>query len=76
MVEEKKRVNMNIDQNKEVFYSNNLAVFNNPTEFILDFTQVTPRIDLVQNKQMITYVVKHNAIVLEPAQAKIFFIPN
>ncbi|MCK4429533.1 MAG: DUF3467 domain-containing protein [Candidatus Aenigmarchaeota archaeon] len=73
MGEEKKRVNMNIDQNKEVFYSNNLAVFNNPTEFILDFTQITPRIDMVQDKQMITYVVKHNAIVLEPAQAKIFF---
>lgn len=73
MVEEKKRVNMNIDQSKEVFYANNLAVFNNPTEFVLDFTQVTPRIDVVQNKQVITYVVKHNAVVLEPAQAKIFF---
>jgi len=72
MSEEKRKANLNIDQSKEAFYANNLAIFNNPTEFILDFTQITPRVDLVQDKQVITYVVRHNAIVLEPEQAKIF----
>jgi hypothetical protein len=73
MTGEKRKVNLNIDQGKEVFYANNLAIFNNPTEFILDFTQITPRVDMIQDKQVITYVAKHNAIVLEPKQAKIFF---
>ncbi len=73
MVEGKKKVNLNIDHDKEVFYANNLAIFNNPTEFILDFTQITPRVDVVQEKQVLTYVAKHNAIILNPKQAKIFF---
>ena len=73
MVEEKRKVNLNIDQGKDIFYANNLAIFNNPTEFILDFTQITPRVDLIQEKQVITYVAKHNPIVLDPKQAKIFF---
>lgn len=72
MSEEKKKVNLEIDQKKDVFYANNIAIFNNPTEFVIDFTQVTPRINLVEDKQIITYVIKHNAIVLEPRQAKIF----
>lgn len=71
MAEEKKKINLNIDQNKETFYSNNIAIFNNPTEFVLDFTQTSPRIDIVQGKQVITYVIKHNPIVMEPKQAKI-----
>jgi hypothetical protein len=71
MVEDKKKINLDIDQKKDAFYANNIALFNNPTEFVLDFTQVTPRINMVQSKQIITYVVKHNPIVLEPRQAKI-----
>jgi hypothetical protein len=71
-MDEKKKINLDIDKKKEVFYANNIAIFNNPTEFVIDFTQVTPRIDIVEDKQVITYVVKHNAIVLEPRQAKIF----
>jgi len=73
MVERKKKVDFNVDEGKEVFYANNLAIFNNPAEFILDFTQITPRVDMIQDKQIITYVAKHNAIVLNPKQAKIFF---
>ena len=72
MAEEKKKVSLDIDQKREGFYANNVAIFNNPTEFVLDFTQVTPRINLVEDKQIITYVVKHNPIILEPKQAKNF----
>jgi len=71
-MDEKKKINLDIDQKREVFYANNIAIFNNPTEFIIDFAQVTPRIDIVEDKQVITYVVKHNAVILEPKQAKIF----
>jgi len=70
MEEEKKKVNINIDPGKESFYANNLAIFNNPNEFVMDFTQVTPRMDMIEGKQVLTYVVKHNSIVLEPKQAK------
>ena len=71
-MDEKKKINLDIDEKKEVFYANNIAIFNNPAEFVIDFFQITPRIDIVEDKQVITYVVKHNAIVLEPKQAKIF----
>lgn len=70
MEEDKKKVNVNIDASKESFYANNLAIFNNPNEFVLDFAQVTPRMDIIDGKQVLTYVVKHNSIVLEPKQAK------
>ncbi|OYT43076.1 MAG: hypothetical protein B6U88_01935 [Candidatus Aenigmarchaeota archaeon ex4484_56] len=69
MVEDKKET---MKDGMEAFYSNNLAVFHNPTEFILDFTQITPRIDIVGGKQIVSYITKHNAVVLEPTQAKIF----
>lgn len=72
MEKEKKKVNVNIDSGGESFYANNLAVFNNSTEFILDFTQVSPRMDVIDNKRMITYVVKHRPIVVEPRQVKVF----
>lgn len=71
MEEEKKKVNVNIDQGKESFYANNLAIFNNANEFVLDFAQMTPRMDILEGKQILSYVVKHNSIVLEPKQAKI-----
>ena len=73
MGEEKKKINLDIDQNKESFYANNIAIFNNPTEFVLDFTQITPRINIVEDRQVVTYIIKHNAVVLEPKQAKNFF---
>jgi hypothetical protein len=69
--EERKKVNVNIDPGKESFYANNLAVFNNVNEFVLDFAQVTPRMDMIDGKQVLTYMVKHNNIVIEPKQAKI-----
>ncbi|MGC9311034.1 MAG: DUF3467 domain-containing protein [Candidatus Aenigmatarchaeota archaeon] len=72
MEAKKKKVNVNIDPGKESFYSNNAAVFNNANEFIFDFTQITPRMDMIQEKQVITYMVKHVPVVLEPKQAKIF----
>ncbi|MBN2094776.1 MAG: DUF3467 domain-containing protein [Candidatus Aenigmarchaeota archaeon] len=68
---EKKKVNLNIDPGKEAFYSNNVAIFNNPNEFVLDFAQVSPRMDMVDGKQMLTYIAKHNSVVLEPKQTKI-----
>jgi hypothetical protein len=72
MESEKKKANVNIDSGKESFYANNLAVFNNANEFVLDFTQVSPRMDVIDNKRIITYIVKHNPIVVEPRQAKAF----
>jgi len=69
--EERKKVSVNIDPGKESFYANNLAVFNNVNEFVLDFAQVTPRMDMIDGKQVLTYMVKHNTIVIEPKQAKV-----
>jgi hypothetical protein len=69
--EEKKKVNVNIDPGKESFYANNLAIFNNVNEFVLDFAQVTPRMDMIDGKQVLTYMVKHNSVVIEPRQAKV-----
>jgi len=70
--EKEKKVNMHVDLGREVFYANSITVFNNQNEFIIDFTQTTPRMDLIEGKQVLSYVTKHNAIILSPLQAKVF----
>ncbi len=70
--EERKKVNMHVDLGREVFYANNITVFNNQNEFIIDFSQTTPRMDLIEGKQVLSYVTKHNAVILSPLQAKVF----
>ena len=62
------KANINIDDG-EAFYSNETSISHNPMQFILDFKQITPRIDL-RSQQMPQFKMKHNVILLDPIQAK------
>ena len=67
-----RNVNVQIDHRNEGFYSDSISIIYNPSKFILDFKQNTPRIDQVHGKSQETIAVKHNVIILDVKFAKIF----
>jgi hypothetical protein len=67
-----KSINVQIDHREAAFYSDAISIIYNPSKFILDFKQNTPRIDQIQDKQQQTIAVKHNVIILDIKFAKIF----
>ena len=69
---EKRSVNIQIDHREEAFYSDSISIIHNPSKFILDFKQNTPRIDQIQGKTQETIAVKHKVIILDPRFVKIF----
>jgi hypothetical protein len=69
---EEKSINVQIDHRDAGFYSDSISIIYNPSKFILDFKQSTPRIDQIQDKQQQTIAVKHNVIILDIKFAKIF----
>jgi len=71
-MEMEKSINIQIDHRDGAFYSDSISIIYNPSKFILDFKQNTPRIDQIQDKQQQTIAVKHNVIILDIKFAKIF----
>lgn len=69
---EKQHVNLKIDHSEEGFYSDSISVVYNPSKFVLDFKQITPKIDQMQGKSQQTVVIKHKTILLDSKFAKIF----
>lgn len=69
---EKQQVNLKIDHSEDGFYSDSISVIYNPSKFVLDFKQITPKIDLIEGKGQQTLVVKHKTILLDVKFAKIF----
>ncbi len=67
-----RNVNVQIDHREEAFYSDSISIIYNPSKFILDFKQNTPRIDQIHGKSQETIAVKHNVIILDVKFAKIF----
>jgi hypothetical protein len=67
-----KHVNIQIDHRENAFYSDNISVIYNPSKFILDFKQITPRMDHIQGKAQETLSVKHNVVIMDAKFAKIF----
>lgn len=67
-----RNVNVQIDHREEAFYSDSISIIYNPSKFILDFKQNTPRIDQVHGKSQETIAVKHKVILLDVKFAKIF----
>lgn len=65
-----KEKNLKFDiENGPTFFADEVGVIHNPLKFILDFKNVTPRID-VRNKDFQPLVMKHSAVVLDPWNAK------
>ena len=67
-----RNVNIQIVRWKEAFFSDSISIIYNPSMFILDFKQNTPRIDQIQGKSQQTVAVKHNVIIMDVRFAKIF----
>lgn len=68
MEKEKKNVNMNINDG-ESFFAHEISINFNPLQFILDFKNITPRID-PRSQESIVLSMKHNVIMMDPWQAK------
>jgi len=67
-----KNINIQIDHREDGFYSDSISIIYNPSKFILDFKQSTPRIDQIHDKSQQTIAVKHKVIILDVKFAKIF----
>jgi len=65
---EKKQINMSIDNGAE-FFAHETSVNFNPTQFVLDFRCITPRID-PRTKEVPLVALKHNVIMVDPWHAK------
>jgi hypothetical protein len=68
MTEQKKQINMSIDDGKE-FFAHELSVNFNPTQFSFDFRCITPRTDPRSNQAPVV-AIKHNLIMVDPWHAK------
>ncbi len=64
-----KKINMTISDG-DSFFSHESSINFSPTQFILDFRCITPRIDA--RSQNATLALKHNVVMMEPYHAKQF----
>lgn len=65
------KINFNINDG-ESFYTNELSVTFVPTQFAIDFKNISPRIDPRNQDDTKTFVLKHNVVLIDPFQAKLF----
>ena len=63
------KVNFHINDG-EVFFAHELSVNYNPTQFVLDFKCITPRVDPRSHDGTTNISLKHNTILLEVYYAK------
>jgi hypothetical protein len=66
--QQKKSINMGIDDGEE-FFAHETSINFNPTQFILDFRCITPRID-PRSSQVPFVHLKHNLVMVDPWHAK------
>lgn len=66
-----KIMKVNIDSGGPGFFSDSIAIFHNPRNFVLDFQQTTPRLTrLGSEKPQQTLYVRHNTVILDPYVTK------
>ena len=68
MSEQKKQINMSIDNGTE-FFAHELSINFSPAQFIFDFRSVTPRQD-PRTREVPLVHMKHNIIMVDPFHAK------
>ena len=68
---EEQRINLNIADG-DSFFAHETSINFNPTQFVLDFKNVSPRID-ARAQEAATIVLKHNVVLLEPYHTKQFY---
>lgn len=65
-----KKVNVVMDNSNNAFYASQVTVHHSSTDFCLDFGQLTPRTNFTPEGGEISYVNKHETILLHPVMAK------
>jgi len=71
-MESKKRINVSVDHGGPAFFVDNITISHSQQKFVFDFVQTSPRFDQIGESNQQTLVVKHKAMVMDPALAKIF----
>lgn len=66
---EERKVNFSINEG-EPFFSHELSINFNPTQFIFDFKCVTPRVDARSSDGTTILSLKHNVVMVDPYHAK------
>ena len=66
--EKSKNIRMSINEGSD-FFAHEMSINYNPTQFVFDFRNITPRID-PRNNDMPTLVLRHNVVLIEPYHAK------
>jgi hypothetical protein len=66
---EKQKINLNIGDASADFFAHEASINFNPTQFILDFKCITPRVD-PRTKENAVINLKHNIVMLETFHAK------
>ena len=64
-----RKINLSISEG-EPFFSHEMSINFNPTQFILDFKCVTPRVDPRTRDGTAVLSLKHNVVMIEPYHAK------
>ncbi|MBT7902995.1 DUF3467 domain-containing protein [Candidatus Woesearchaeota archaeon] len=65
---EQKNVKISVSEGTD-FFCHEISINFNPMQFILDFKNITPRVD-IRNKEGPTLVLRHNVVMLDPFNAK------
>jgi len=71
-MEKQKSVNIKVDHNDPVFFSDNVTISHNQSKFIVDFSQTIPSFDNIAGNMQQSFIIKHKAVLLDPQFAKIF----
>ncbi len=69
---DKQKINMNIGDAGHDFFAHEASINFNPTQFILDFKCITPRVD-PRAKESPVISLKHNIVMLDTYHAKKFY---
>jgi len=65
---DEQKINMNISDGN-AFFAHEVSINFNPTQFIMDFKNVTPRVD-PRSKERASIALIHNVVMVEPYHAK------
>ncbi len=65
-----KKINLSISEG-DSFFAHEVSVNFNPTQFVLDFKNITPRMD-PRNQEGPTLCIKHNVVLIEPYHLRKF----
>jgi hypothetical protein len=69
---DKERVGLKIEHGDHAFFTDNATVLHNANKFIIDFSQMIPKLDNINGKMQQTFVIEHNTILMDPQFAKSF----